>query len=100
MGDRIAEAAVLSLLYLHLASRPYVYRAAHSDCTAGEPRCECKAITFVGDTSPRVRPNPASALSSLSQIYGVCRPAPQFTHDDPEHTPHPDRAWALPTATS
>ena len=25
-------------------------------------------------------------------------PAPQFTHDDPEHTLRPDRAWALPTA--
>jgi hypothetical protein len=60
----------LSLLYLRLASRPYVYRAGHSDCTGCEPRCECKAITFVGETSPRLRPNPVTALSSLSQIYG------------------------------
>jgi hypothetical protein len=44
----------------------------------------------------------AEILSGICQVHSefteACMPAPQFTHDDPEHTLRPDRAWALPTA--
>src|ERR1035441_12044 len=91
IGDRITEAAgfIAAISALGLAS--LCVACSTLRLHGMRPRCECNAIPFVGDVSPRLPPNPARALSSLSQIYEASRPAPQFTHDDPEHTLRPDR---------